>query len=121
MARAERFASRWGLILAALGMAIGTGNIWRFPRIIAANGGGTFLIPWLIFLFSWSIPLLIVESAMGKKARRGTVGAFTNLLGAKSAWKGAFVAFCTMAIGFYYCVIAGWCLFYMLSSVTGRL
>lgn len=121
MAQGERFASRWGLILAALGMAIGTGNIWRFPRIMAANGGGTFLIPWLIFLFSWSIPLLIVESAMGKKARRGTVGAFTNLLGAKSAWKGAFVAFCTMAIGFYYCVIAGWCLFYMLSSLSGRL
>ena len=74
MAQIDRFASRWGLILAALGMAIGTGNIWRFPRVMAANGGGSFLIPWLIFLFTWSIPLLVVESAMGKKARRGTVG-----------------------------------------------
>ena len=121
MAQIERFASRWGLILAALGMAIGTGNMWRFPRIMAANGGGTFLIPWLIFLFSWSIPLLIVESAMGKKSRRGTIGAFTTLIGEKAAWKGAFIAFCTMAIGFYYCVIAGWCVFYMASSVLGRL
>jgi NSS family neurotransmitter:Na+ symporter len=121
MAQIERFASRWGLILAALGMAIGTGNIWRFPRVMAANGGGSFLIPWLIFLFSWSIPLLVVESAMGKKARRGTVGAFTALLGEKSAWKGAFIGFCSMAIGFYYCVIAGWCIFYMASSFAGKL
>ena len=121
MAQTERFASRWGLILAALGMAIGTGNIWRFPRVIAANGGGTFLIPWLIFLFSWSIPLLIVESAMGKKSRRGTIGAFTTLLGKKSAWKGAFIGFCTMAIGFYYCVVAGWCTYYMVDQRHGQL
>jgi len=121
MAPTERFVSRWGLILAALGMAIGTGNIWRFPRVMAANGGGSFLIPWLIFLFTWSIPLLVVESAMGKKSRRGTVGAFTALLGEKSAWKGAFIGFCSMAIGFYYCVIAGWCVFYMASSFAGRL
>ena len=65
----ERFSSRYGLILAALGMAIGTGNIWRFPRILSEYGG-TFLLPWLIFLATWSIPLLIVESAMGKAARR---------------------------------------------------
>ena len=105
--RDERFSSRWGLILAALGMAIGTGNIWRFPRVIANHGGGTFLIPWLIFLASWSIPLLIVESAMGKAARRGTVGAFVTLIGPSSAWKGAFVGFCAMAIGFYYSVVTG--------------
>ena len=121
MAQIERFASRWGLILAALGMAIGTGNLWRFPRIIAANGGGTFLIPWVIFLFSWSIPLLIVESAMGKKSRRGTIGAFVTLLGEKSAWKGAFIGFCTVAIGFYYCVVAGWCTYYMVASFSGSL
>jgi NSS family neurotransmitter:Na+ symporter len=121
MAQIERFASRWGLILAALGMAIGTGNIWRFPRVMAANGGGTFLIPWLIFLFSWSIPLLIVESAMGKKSRRGTIGAFSTLLGPRSTWKGAFVGFCTLAIGFYYCVVSGWCLYYLVISVTGQL
>ena len=116
----DRFSSRWGLILAALGMAIGTGNIWRFPRIIATHGG-TFLIPWLIFLASWSIPLLIVESAMGKASRRGTVGAFVKLTGPSTAWKGAFVGFCAMAIGFYYCVVAGWCLKYFQMSVSGEL
>ncbi len=102
-------------------MAIGTGNIWRFPRIIATNGGGTFLIPWLIFLATWSIPLLIVESAMGKAARRGTVGSFTKLVGARSTWKGAFVGFCAMAIGFYYSVVTGWCLKYLWMACTGQL
>ena len=121
MEQKDRFSSRWGLILAALGMAIGTGNIWRFPRIIANSGGGTFLVPWLIFLASWSIPLLIVESAMGKAARRGTVGAFKQLVGPASTWRGAFVGFCAMAIGFYYSVVAGWCIKYFLMSVSGEL
>jgi len=48
----ERFTSSWVFILTLLGMAIGTGNIWRFPRIVASSGGGAFLIPWTIFLFS---------------------------------------------------------------------
>ena len=65
------FSSRWGMLLVMLGMAVGTGNIWRFPRIAATNGGGTFLIPWAIFLLAWSVPLLLVEFAMGKAARRG--------------------------------------------------
>lgn len=118
-ARDGVFSSRWGLILAALGMAIGTGNLWRFPRIVATHGGGTFFIPWLIFLASWSIPLLIVESAMGKAARRGTVGTFARLAGPRWTWRGAFVGFCAMAIGFYYSVVAGWCLKYFLVALGG--
>ena len=116
----ERFSSRYGLILAALGMAIGTGNIWRFPRILAEYGG-TFLLPWLVFLATWSIPLLIIESAMGKAARRGTVGTFATLLGPRFTWRGAWIGFCTMAIGFYYAVVTGWCLKYLLLSVSGGL
>ena len=66
----ETFTSRWSLLLAALGMAVGTGNIWRFPRVAAQNGGAPFLIPWFLFLFLWSIPLLLVEFGMGKKTRK---------------------------------------------------
>jgi NSS family neurotransmitter:Na+ symporter len=117
----EYFSSRWGLLLAALGMAVGTGNIWRFPRIAAQNGGGSFLIAWIIFLFLWSIPLLLVEFAMGKATRRGTVGAFARLLGGRYSWMGAFVGFVTMAIMFYYSVVAGWCLRYLGGAVTGQL
>ena len=104
----ETFTSRWSLLLAALGMAVGTGNIWRFPRVIAQNGGAPFLIPWIIFLFLWSIPLLMIEFGIGKKTRMGTIGAFGRLMGANYAWLGAFVGFCSMAIMFYYSVVAGW-------------
>lgn len=119
--KSEFFTSRWALILAALGMAIGTGNIWRFPRIIAKAGGGAFLIPWLLFLFLWSIPLLIVEFAIGRSTRRGCLGAVGKLVGEKSAWMGGFVALCSAAIMFYYSVVAGWCFKYSIAAVTGEL
>lgn len=112
----ERFTSRYALLLAAIGMAIGTGNIWRFPRVAAQNGGAVFLIPWLIFLFLWSIPLLIVEVGMGKKTRMGTIGAF-GTLNRKFTWMGGFVGFCTLSITFYYCVVTGWCFRYAMASL----
>ncbi|RKY22198.1 MAG: sodium-dependent transporter [Planctomycetota bacterium] len=108
MSERAAFSSRWGLILAALGMAVGTGNVWRFPRVLSQNGGGTFLIPWAIFLFTWSIPLLMAEFALGRAAGRGPVGAFARIFGRNTAWRGGFVAFCTIAIMFYYSVVAGW-------------
>ena len=117
----ELFSSRWGLLVAALGMAIGTGNIWRFPRIIAQNGGGAFLVPWLLFLLLWSIPLLMVETAMGRRARKGVVGAFGHLVGADYTWLGCFVGFCSMAIMFYYSVVAGWCIKYLSGAIIGDL
>ena len=66
--------------------AVGTGNIWRFPREAAANGGGAFMIGWLIFLFAWSIPLLMAEFAIGKKTRLGTVGAMRDMAGRNFTW-----------------------------------
>lgn len=120
-AEREQFGSRWGLVLATLGMAVGTGNIWRFPRIVASNGGGSFLIAWVVFLLIWSVPLMIVEFAFGKRARAGTVGAFSKLAGPGHAWMGGWVALCATAIMFYYSVVAGWCLRYLTASLTGEL
>ena len=117
----DYFTSRFALIVSVLGIAIGTGNIWRFPRIIAQNGGGSFLIPWIIFLFTWSIPLIIIEFGIGNKTRSGTAGAFGRLMGKKYLWMGAFVGFCTMAIMFYYSVVMGWCLYYVLVTAGGTL
>ncbi|MEA1896451.1 MAG: sodium-dependent transporter [Bacteroidota bacterium] len=112
----QRFSSRFGLIISALGVAVGTGNIWRFPRIAAQNGGdegaGAFLFAWLIFLFLWSIPLIIAEYALGRKFRAGTVGVFVKAIGKKFAWMGAFVAFVSTAIAFFYTVVVGWCIYY---------
>ena len=121
MSRHEVFSSRWGLIVAGLGMAIGTGNMWRFPRIVAQNGGAAFLIPWFIFLFSWSLPLLIAEFAIGRGARRGVVGAFADLIGRRYAWMGGFIAVTSVMILFYYSVVTGWTLKYVLASLSGQL
>ena len=118
----QRFTSRLGLLLSVLGIAVGTGNIWRFPRIAAQNGGeegaGAFLIAWIVFLFIWSIPLIIAEYALGRHGRRGVVGSFIKAAGKRFAWMGAFVAFVATAIMFYYSVVAGWCAYYLLTSVT---
>ncbi|MFQ5506284.1 MAG: sodium-dependent transporter [Planctomycetota bacterium] len=114
----DLFSSRFALILAALGMAIGAGNIWRFPRIMAKfDGGGTLLIPWLVFLFSWSIPLLIVEAAIGRKTRKGVILSLGTMLGRNRTWLGGFVAFCTIAIMAYYAVVCGWCGIYVIESL----
>jgi len=102
-------------------MAVGTGNIWRFPRIIAANGGGAFLIPWAIFLFLWSIPLLITEFALGQHTRKGPAGAVGALIGKSYNWMGCFIGICTMAIMFYYSVVMGWCIKYFIASLDGSL
>jgi len=121
----ERFSSRWGLLLSVLGIAIGTGNIWRFPRIAANNGGdegaGAFLVAWLVFLFAWSIPLIIAEYAIGRVGRMGDVGSFIRVAGPRFAWMGGFVAFVATAIMFYYSVVAGWCFYYVGSTLLGDL
>lgn len=118
----EFFSTRWGMLVSILGIAIGTGNIWRFPRIAAQNSGeegaGAFLVAWLLFLLIWSIPLIIAEYAIGKAGRKGTIGSFVAVGGTKTAWMGGFVGFVAMAIMFYYSVVAGWCLYYFGSAVT---
>jgi NSS family neurotransmitter:Na+ symporter len=121
MSQREEFSSRWGLILATLGMAVGTGNIWRFPRIAASNGGGSFLVAWVVFLLMWSVPLMIVEFSFGKRTRRGTIGAFVKMGGRKTAWMGGFVALCATAIMCYYSVVTGWCFRFLLAATTGAL
>ena len=121
----QRFSSRWGLLLSVLGIAVGTGNIWRFPRIAAANAGadgaGAFLVAWLVFLLAWSIPLIIAEYALGQRGRRGVVGSFATLAGGKVAWLGGFVAFVAAAIMCYYSVVAGWTAFYIAKSTFAGL
>ncbi len=109
------------MMVAMLGMAVGTGNIWRFPRIAAANGGGSFLVAWVVFLLLWSVPLLLVEFSMGKATRYGTIGAFIRLIGQKFAWMGAWVAWTATAIMFYYSVVAGWTIRYFWAGLTGEL
>ncbi len=121
MKQQEFFSSRWTLIIATLGIAVGTGNIWRFSRIVAQNGGGSFLIPWVIFLLLWSVPLIIAEFAIGKNSRLGPIGAFSKTAGKNFTWMGGFIVVVSSAIMFYYSVVTGWCLYYFFSSASGNL
>lgn len=115
----EQWGSRWGFVAASMGMAIGTGNIWRFPRVVASNGGGPFLIAWTVALFVWAIPLLMGEMVMGRKTGLGTIGAFRDFVGKKFAWMGTWIMVVCLAIMFYYSVVMGWCMKYFTLAVSG--
>ncbi|MFQ5678043.1 MAG: sodium-dependent transporter [Gemmatimonadota bacterium] len=115
----QRFSSRSATMIAMLGMAVGTGNIWRFPRVAASNGGGSFLVAWAVFLLLWSVPLILVEFAAGKGARAGPIGVFVKLAGPRFAWMGAWIAFTATAIMFYYSVVMGWTIRYLAGSLLG--
>jgi neurotransmitter:Na+ symporter, NSS family len=121
----ERFSSRLAFLLSVLGIAIGTGNIWRFPRIVAQNGtengAGAFIVVWIVFLFLWSIPLIIGEYAIGRKFRKGVIGSIKEATNGKFTWIGAFMALVATAITFFYSVVVGWCIYYFIYMVTNPL
>ncbi|MGC8745727.1 MAG: hypothetical protein ACP5SQ_03790 [Candidatus Saccharicenans sp.] len=73
MAQRELFLTRIGFVAAAIGMAVGTGNIWRFPRMAAQYGGGVFVLVYVLALLLWSAPLLMVEMVIGRTTRMGPI------------------------------------------------
>ena len=113
------WGSRLGFIMAALGMAIGTGNIWRFPRIAGNNGGGAFLIAYIIANLTWTVPLIMTEIAIGKKTRQGTIGSFRKFAGKEKTWQGSWIGFVCAAITFYYVIVLGWGLRYFTYALKG--
>lgn len=117
--KADQWSSRWGLILSCIGMAVGTGNIWRFPRVAASQGGGAFILVVMIGLFLWAIPLLMAEAVWGKVTRMGVIGSFKEMLGRKWTWMGTVVAVISLGIAFYYAVVVGWCVRYFVYAITG--
>ena len=115
------FGSRFGFICAALGMAVGTGNIWRFPRVAAANGGAAFIIALTVAIFVWAVPLLIAEMVMARKTGLGVIGATRDFMGKKFTWIGGWLTFAALGIMFYYSVVAGWTMKYFTMAVSGAL
>jgi len=117
----EQFSSRWGLICTALGMAVGTGNIWRFPREVAGNNGGAFILLCFLAYFIWAVPLICAESVFGKKTRMANAGAFKVLLGDSWTWIGAFCGMVCIMLGSYYVVVLGWVMKYIALIFSGFL
>ena len=105
--------------MAAIGSAVGLGNVWRFPFVCYENGGGAFLIPYFVALFTAGIPLMILEFSVGHWARKSPPEAF-KLIGKRWEWVGWWAVFVPFAIALYYVVVMAWCFSYMIYSIDLR-
>lgn len=103
----EEWKSSSGFILACIGSAVGIANIWRFPYIVGENGGGAFLIPFLIVVIGFGISLMMLEFAVGKYFQSSIVKSLQKIKN-ELKWAGIFIAFVSLAILSYYLVIIGW-------------
>lgn len=112
------FAGSIGFVLAAAGSAVGLGNIWRFPYLAAKDGGGMFLVIYLILALTFGFALLATELAIGRKTRSGALQAYGKLK--KSfGFLGVIASAVPMIILPYYCTIGGWVVKYFLTYLTG--
>ncbi|NKC00181.1 MAG: sodium-dependent transporter [Pseudomonadales bacterium] len=118
------WSNRWVFVLAAAGSAVGLGNIWKFPYIAGENGGGAFVLIYLVCVGLVGIPIMISEVMLGRTARSSPIHAMrklTDLAGASRKW--VFIGWMGVVAGFmilsYYAVIAGWALNYILLTAQG--
>ena len=113
------FKGSIGFVLAAAGSAVGLGNIWRFPYLAAKDGGGMFLVIYLVLALTFGFTLLITEVAIGRKTKQSPLTAYGVL---HKKWKGLGVIACLVPaiILPYYCVIGGWVVKYLLVYLTGH-
>ena len=121
-AERDSFSTRFGVIAAAAGSAIGLGNIWRFPYVTGENGGGAFLLVYLVFVVAIGIPVMMSEFIIGRSSQRNPYGAF-RYLAPRKPWyliglMGVAAAFMILA---FYTTVAGWTLEYFYQALAGNL
>ena len=124
------FETRWGFYLTAIGSAFGLGSLWRFPYVVAENGGGAFVLLYIVLLLSLGLPLLIGELLLGKFSRRSSISAFRQLVAQKASERetswllklsphvAIISIICCVFILAYYSVISGWVLHFFLQFVA---
>src|SRR6056297_3637654 len=112
----DQWGSRIGFILAAIGSAVGLGNIWRFPYMAYENGGGAFLLPYFFAVLTAGIPLLILEMGLGHKMRGSAPLAFRKIK-EKYETLGWWAVLVTAVVTVYYSVIVAWAVNYMFFAV----
>lgn len=111
----ENWSARSGFIIAAIGSAVGLGNIWRFPYVAYENGGGAFLIPYLVAIFAAGLPLLFLDYIVGHKSRSAPPTAYKKLMNAESL--GWWQVMVTLIIGVYYASVLSWAGSYVFYSI----
>ena len=114
----DSFSGTLGFILAAAGSAVGLGNIWRFPYLAAKDGGGIFLLIYLILTLTFGFTLLVSEVVIGRKTKQSALTAY-GVINKKFKWLGKLATVVPFIILPYYCVIGGWVLKYFTVYISG--
>lgn len=113
----EQWSGQLGFLMAAIGSAIGLGNIWRFPGVAYSNGGGAFMIPYIIALLAVGVPVLLLDYALGHRYRGSSPAVFRRV-SARFEWLGWWHVVICFVIMTYYAVIVAWALRYTIFSLT---
>ncbi|OPL33567.1 sodium-dependent at2-like neutral amino acid transporter b, partial [Mytilus galloprovincialis] len=116
----ESWDNKVQYLLAVVGFAVGLGNVWRFPYLAQKNGGGAFLIPYVIMLAIEGIPLFYLELAVGQRLRKGAIGAW-NEVSPFLGGIGIACCFVSFWVALYYNTIIAWCLYYLVLSFRATL
>ena len=118
----ETFQSRLGFLLLSAGCAIGIGNVWKFPYMVGNNGGGIFVLFYLLFLAIMGVPILSMELAIGRGSKKSTVRAYGELEKKGQKWHihGYVALIGNYLLMMFYTVVAGWMLYYFYSFLTGK-
>lgn len=113
----ETFATRFGVLMTMLGVAVGLGNVWRFPYLVGRYGGAAFVVVYLLIAFVICVPALMGEWALGRQTRRGTVGAFAGAGVPGGRGLGWFLFVVVIAATAYYTNVVGWVLYYAIGEI----
>ena len=114
----EHFGSRFAVIMAMAGSAVGLGNIWRFPYMVGEHGGAAFIILYVLSSFILVLPIFFAETIIGRRSRQGTFGAMEKLApGTRWKWLGLLTVFAPIIILSYYSVVGGWSVEYLYKAV----
>ena len=118
--RKERFDSRFGMIMAMAGSAVGLGNLWRFPFLAAQNGGGAFIFVYLVLLLTICFPVLMTEITLGRKCRSNVTRVYDNLGAPRWRWAGFITLLTPIVIMAFYTVVGGWSVKYLFQACAFR-
>lgn len=112
----EKFGSRFGVLMAMAGSAIGLGNMWRFPYLAAKNGGAAFIIIYLVLMLTISLPTMITEYLIGRRSRANAYTAFDRLGYPKLKFIGILAILASIFVLSFYCVVGGWATRYLVQA-----
>ncbi len=118
MEKRGQWASNIGFILAAAGSAVGLGNIWKFPGKVAANGGGAFILIYLIIIAIVGFSVMLAELSLGRHTHKNIVGTF-NQIDKRFSFIGKLGVLTAFVIASYYCVVGGWVFRYIIEYISG--